>query len=292
MQRFDLKENIRHGEALFPLCVYPIDNRYTQELFPCHWHEEMEIIQMQKGRAIFQLNGNPVELCQGQMLCVAAGELHTAYAPDDVCCELNAVVFDRSMLGSSTIGSCQSRYVAPLINNQYYLPQVIPGSSDWERQAQCQIAELVKAYLRKEPAYELVIKACLYRFLSILIANQQLSGRREESNISQYKVENLKRVLLYIQDHYAEKVSIADLADEISMSKYHFCRFFKAMMGHTPIEYVNTYRVDRATSLLRNGELKIMDIAMEAGFENFSYFIRTFKLLKGCTPSEFRRRML
>lgn len=61
------------------------------------------------------------------------------------------------------------------------------------------------------------------------------------------------------------------------------------MTGKTPIEYINSYRINQSCKLLMRQDSSISDIAAEVGFENFSYFIRKFKEFKGCTPTKFRK---
>lgn len=67
------------------------------------------------------------------------------------------------------------------------------------------------------------------------------------------------------------------------MNRNYFCRFFKEKVGKTPFSYLNEYRVNQAASQLLSTRLPITEIALNAGFENMSYFIRQFRRCKGCT---------
>lgn len=101
-------------------------------------------------------------------------------------------------------------------------------------------------------------------------------------------VNPLKAVFSYIESHYGEKISLEDLAGTIHMNRNYFCRFFKEKAGKTPFSYLNEYRVNQAASQLLSTRLPITEIALNAGFENMSYFIRQFRRCKGCTPSAYR----
>ena len=79
-----------------------------------------------------------------------------------------------------------------------------------------------------------------------------------------------------------------DIAKEVNMSQYHFCRFFKKMSGCTPFEYLINHRIDEAEKLLNDTDKAITTIAYEVGFDTVSYFIKTFKKIKKHTPSQFR----
>ena len=91
----------------------------------------------------------------------------------------------------------------------------------------------------------------------------------------------LKAVFSYIESHYGEKISLEDLAGTIHMNRNYFCRFFKEKAGKTPFSYLNEYRVNQAASQLLSTRLPITEIALNAGFENMSYFIRQFRRCKG-----------
>ena len=72
------------------------------------------------------------------------------------------------------------------------------------------------------------------------------------------------------------------------MSPKYFCAFFKNMTKKSPVEYLNSYRVERAARKLLNSDLSVTDIAFSCGFNDLSYFIKTFKAEKGVTPAKFR----
>ena len=74
-----------------------------------------------------------------------------------------------------------------------------------------------------------------------------------------------------------------------TMSEGHFCRTFKEYTLKTPVEYINSLRVARAMELLNSTDMKIVDVAMETGFNNQSYFIGVFSKFVGTTPAKFRK---
>ena len=64
------------------------------------------------------------------------------------------------------------------------------------------------------------------------------------------------------------------------------------MTGKTPIEYLKDYRVERAARKLLGSDMPITQIAYTCGFNDLSYFIKTFKKIKGCTPKNYRKRLI
>ena len=94
----------------------------------------------------------------------------------------------------------------------------------------------------------------------------------------------LRKVTEFILNHLGEDLAISAIADEVSMSKYHFARLFKQSTGLSPYQYVIRCRIERAKILLSQGNLQISEIGLEVGFADQSQFTRHFKRLTGVTP--------
>ena len=110
-----------------------------------------------------------------------------------------------------------------------------------------------------------------------------------DKNIINTKVtDKVKLVLNYIHDNYSNNISINTLANICDYSEYHFMRFFKKHIGMTCIQYINNYRLEKASLLLNSTSKPIMDISLEVGFDNLSYFNKLFKNKYNLTPKEFR----
>jgi AraC-like DNA-binding protein len=102
-------------------------------------------------------------------------------------------------------------------------------------------------------------------------------------------VEKFMSVCSYIDEHCTENLTLDDAASYSGFSKYHFTRLFKQFTGTTFYKYLNQKRITRAERSLSDMTLSVTDVAMSSGFTSMSAFIRMFKIMKGCTPSEFRR---
>lgn len=98
-----------------------------------------------------------------------------------------------------------------------------------------------------------------------------------------------KKALNYIESHYAENISLDDMARASNMNSKYFCRFFKEMSGHTPLGYLNYYRIERACEQLAEKKISVTEAALGNGFNDLSYFIKTFRLQKGVTPGHYLR---
>ena len=104
------------------------------------------------------------------------------------------------------------------------------------------------------------------------------------------RIVRMKRVLAYIRDRYENTITLAELASLAGMTPKYFCRAFSQMTGKTPIEYLNYYRVEQAGEQLLLTDRSITDIALGCGFNDMSYFSKTFFRYKGMSPSAYRKK--
>jgi AraC family transcriptional regulator len=100
-----------------------------------------------------------------------------------------------------------------------------------------------------------------------------------------------KRLAAYIEEHVADDIPLATLADLARLSPYHFCRSFKHSFGMPPHRYHASRRIERAKQLLANHELSVTRVALEIGFRDTSTFTAAFHRLTGQTPSHYRRNL-
>ena len=91
-----------------------------------------------------------------------------------------------------------------------------------------------------------------------------------------------------IEENYASKVTLPDLAQACGLSPNYFCRYFKEITGQTPFEYITVYRIEAACEMLLAGEMSVTEVCFACGFNDLSYFIRIFKKIKGQTPRAYR----
>jgi AraC family transcriptional regulator len=101
----------------------------------------------------------------------------------------------------------------------------------------------------------------------------------------------LQQSIAYINEHLAEDLSIAAIADELAMSQYYFSRLFKQSMGVSPYQYVMKQRIERAKYLLRTTPLSVEAIAQQVGFSNQNQLTVQFRKFTGTTPSGYRKNL-
>ncbi|MEW9701329.1 AraC family transcriptional regulator [Paenibacillus sp. SI8] len=288
MELEDLQEGRIHGDLMFPLCVYKVE-KINDVFFIYHWHKEIEFIYMTEGSAVFHIGSSVIELLQGEALLIPSGQLHACYPTGDLPAYFHAIVFDSHLLSSSAYDAIQSKYIEPWIEKRLLLPDIIRPSSSWEERVLLLLRDMIKQYAEQPRGFELRMKADLLAIFAELLPYGEHSSDSTRSNADTGKIERIKPVLLYMHEHYKERMLIQELAALIPMSEGHFCRFFKSIVKKTPVEYLNFLRVEKAMKMLEDPHIKIIDVASDVGFESPSYFIKTFKALKNMTPTDYRK---
>lgn len=280
-----LKENREHGDFLFPLGYYSMNYHDSSEMLDCHWHDEFEFLLITSGKAVFRVGDLEYVVKEGQALFIKSGELHSAYS-DEGKWGFSAIVFHPNLLNSNPYDKIQNKYINEITNKQCVFSTIISGVEPWEQELLGHLEKIIEIAVKKEYTYELLIKSHLYVIFSLLLRNAKI---QPEHNLT-YKSDRLKTAMQYIQSNYEKQIRISDLSQIVNMSEGHFCRYFKKIVTKTPIEYLNYVRIIKACELLKNTERKILDIAMEVGFNNFSYFINRFKKYMKVTPAEYRKK--
>ncbi|AIQ27547.1 transcriptional regulator [Paenibacillus sp. FSL P4-0081] len=100
--------------------------------------------------------------------------------------------------------------------------------------------------------------------------------------------ERIDKVIAYIEEHSSQPLKLDTLAEISHFSKYHFSRIFTAMVGVTPMAFVNRKRIQHSLVLLTETNKTILEVAGQSGFESVSVFNAHFKRYYGCTPGSIR----
>lgn len=300
-QQPGLKEKQSHGTRLFPCAYYHFSNPSYRLRVRHHWHEEVEIVYLQRGSYKLDINMEPYGTDQECFLFLNSGELHSLRS---VSMEFDeqAIVFSPSMLLFHNYDSIDESILLPLTQNKLTFPRFLDQNSPFFpafRSCYLQISHIFsknnetlltgEQILTDNVIAQLQIKAGLLQLIGILMEANLL---RQSPGSESQKITAIKTVLSYITDHYQEKLYVQDLAAQVNMNEQYFCRFFKRSIGKTPIDYINDYRLNKVIRLLEAGDAPVTEICLECGFNNMGNFQRLFKRKTGTTPLQYRKLYL
>ncbi len=285
-----LKEPNQHGTIFFPFAMYECMIPTTYKVLALHWHEEMELGMILEGSCIYQIDLNSYTVNAGDLILLTPHTLHGVSPIDGKTMKSESFVFNLNMLGAVTPDSSTFKYLNPLINREIILPLLIKKEEKGYDELLCCFRQIEQAYKGKDIAYELEIKEGLLRFIRILFQNGFVKGNLKKQE--EPALEKVKQIINYMEQHYKDAVTIGELADLCGFSVYHFMRFFKKSVGMTCMEYLNNYRLAATAEELWNTSKPIIDIALENGFNNVSYYNRMFRHRFHMTPKDYRKSRL
>lgn len=275
-----------HGTPLFPVAFYHDDLELNR--VPWHWHDEMEVVYVASGEVTFSAGRQRHALRQGQGLFINADVLHAAQGTKGSRCRAHSVVFHPRLVGGGIDSVFWQSYLRPLIGNGMR-SVALDGAEPWHAVAVECIERAWREGAMEAPGYEFRARAALSELVFLLWQNMP-EGRIAASEKALRDQERIKQMLRYIQLNYAEAVSLSDIAKSAVISDSECLRCFRSTIGASPIQYVKRYRVQKAAELLSSTDRKIADIGALCGFQDTSYFTRSFREIKGMSPGEYRRQ--
>lgn len=257
------------------------DNVETEE-YPVHWHNAAEVvIPLTNDFCVFS-GGEKYVLKEKEILIIPPGELHSMPAQEgrriffqcDSSQLENIAILDSLMpvFGSSV-------HITPDLDKELYVI------------ARKGILDIYTDYYSRSAISDVRIYMNL---LNILIAVRKFQLKQSAdlsmiSDISSDDTFKLSCVMKYINQNFTEELSLDRLAEIAGYSKYHFSRIFKKYNGVSFVQYISNKRIKMAEKLLADPDLSITEVAMRSGFSSLTTFNRSFKAVKDCTPSEFKR---
>ena len=321
------KEDAHHGKALFPLQKYITQLDKEHPVVTTHWHDEAEFTLVKEGSAEYQINLEDYAITAGDLVFIQPRILHTIalnsteqiqqkyfqmeqyqqkpfqlesfqtehfqlesfqtkpFQPEHF--QSETYVFHLNYLGANATDICATRYLLPLMNEEYTLPCHISPDHPAYASLNAIFSQINGLYEETPPGYELAIKSCLLQALFLLLP-YGVSGKSQDTDSAS---EKLKTVLDYIHLHYADALSIKELAAQCYFSEYYFMRFFKKHMHMTVIEYLNNLRMEKAVELFEQGYTSIIEVSMSVGFHSLSYFHKVFREKFSITPKQFLQQL-
>lgn len=280
MHYINYRENRQRGTVDFPIEFHHVSTNHPQYLMPIHWHVEYEIIRVLEGELLLIIDEKEFLITKGCAILIPAGSVHEGKPQND--CVYECVVFDINMLMNKSDSCC--KLIRKITNHevelQYYFSNFC---NNIHKIINC----LFDALTAKTLGYELIVQGSLYQLLGEIFEKKYYSESPSQTPRDLKRIVQLKQALEFIESSYATQVSLQEISDSVNMSPKYFCRFFQEMTHRTPFDYLNYYRIERACYQLLTTNQTITEVAFSCGFNDLSYFIKTFKKYKGITPKKY-----
>jgi hypothetical protein len=248
-----------------------------------HYHPEIELIFLYKGSGKRQIGSNISYFTDGDLILIGSNLPHCGMTNENTKNEYEVVIqFSMDFLGSQF----------------WKAPEMIRISSLLEKaKSGIVYGEEVKKAL-KSKIDALTEASSLNKLMILVEILDELSQTQDYKilNASKYYLQTQKEdndrisvIFNYVKDHFKEQITLETVAELSNMTVPSFCRYFKKITNKTFTQFVNEYRITHSLKLLAEQPMSITEVCFDSGFNNFSYFNKTFKEHTQKSPSQYRK---
>lgn len=282
------KEVKSHGNYEFPVLVsYERLSYFDTGEFPWHWHPEIELTLILNGDIAYQANDSLYQLKAGEGLFCNTNVLHSGHRFQEPDCSYLSITFHPRFLYGYSSSIMQNKYMNHILKSSSLASIHFVPECDWHKQV-LEKMEQIRMLLEEKPvSMELQVQIVLMEIWRQIYEHVELKSASGTENGRD--TERIRHIMEYIQKHYAEKITLEDLAGQIHLCKSESCRLFKRYMNESMFDYLLEYRIEKSLELLRRPELDVTQVAGQVGFGNPGYYAKIFRRKMGCTPMEYRK---
>lgn len=287
-----INENLEE-QVLRPVEAFPVYACYESFALhdggrvPWHWHPDVEFTWLLQGSIRLCTNNHTCILHAGDGAFINSNALHYKELLAGNTPAALTLVFDSLLISGFHKSIYEQKYVEPILGCRGLEAMTLSPSSTNQRTILEHIRSAYNAADRSAPGYEFTVRNCLSDAWFLLFQEVEpiLHSRPVVADAGE---ERIKRMLLYIQQHYREKLSLEQIASSANISIRECLRCFQQNLNTTPFTYLSEYRIRQASDELKNTSRAVTDIACSCGFSGTSYFGKTFRKFMNCSPSEYR----
>lgn len=285
-----------HQELIKPILPgLPISLFYTtfrRDTYNCinwHWHNAFQYCLVTEGSIDFLLPNTSYHVKEGNGIFINIQQVHFSKSRMEPAAYL-CLDIPPSFICADEHSRIYKRYIQPVVQNPFPQALHLSRRNPHELQLLQHILD-IRLLLQEQPD-----------FMELDIQSQVMQIWKDTFRILDKPVEpftaapldndRLKIILQYMHDHYAEKISLEDISQQLSLSRNECCRFFKTATGQSMFSYLNNLRLNKSMELLKNSQLTLSEIAMAVGFCSQSYYTDCFRKSKNITPKKYRELTL
>ncbi len=280
----DNSERISYDAPDFPVHIFdePL-SRMTDYACGCHWHEDFEILIAREGEMDYFVNGQVLHLAQGQGIFANSRRLHYGFSPQHRECAYYGFVFHPSVLGQLPLP--MARYAQTLGSDEQLDYLLLEPQCQEDRQIIADVERILELMKQMPELYELQVQGLCGRILTLLWGRMGAGSAAVRADPAWVA---LRQMVGYIQGNYGSQIRLEDIAAAGAVCRSKCCALFRERMGTTPVGYLNSYRMNKAASLLRSGSISVTEAGRLCGFDNPSYFTESFRKFFGVSPRQMR----
>ena len=284
------KEIKEHGNYAFPvnISVEQIQS-YETGAFLWHWHPEIELTLILSGQIVYQVDDSTYELSAGDGIFCNSNALHSGHMLNGQDCSYLSITFHPRFIYGYENSILHSKYVRSIVHKDSFASLPLYASVDWHREILETLKEIYENHQVQSTDFELQLHMALMRIWHKLYLH--FSTQPSNNPKPKQHLDRLRYIISFIEEHYAQEISLDSVAKAANICKSECCRFFKKHMGMTIFEYILYTRIQNSLPLLFTAD-SITDVASQVGFSSPSYYSQIFKRYMKCTPMEYKKEFV
>lgn len=253
--------------------------------FNLHWHKDIEILFVLKGRLCLYVNNTEYILEPGEILLINSNVSHLFQDIGDdnltFLLQFNPDLIKFNSKDGKPRGihfNCNSKELDVTFDKALgHLRQML--------------AVMGLETLSKRSGYEYMIQAKIYEVIATLFRDftYEILDNIEETEKINKSLDRAKKIIQYIDEHYCDELTVNDVAQAVYMSSSYFSHFFKDFFGVAFSRYLDTLRLNKSAYLLKSTNRSIMDIAINCGFNSDQSMYRLYQKRMKMTPTQYRK---
>ncbi len=244
-----------------------------------HLHPEIEFILVLKGKPFFNIDGTLTQFSEKSIILLNSNELHEIISEEQPSTLLHLHIlpdyFEGYFPQMKLIRFHENRLRSK--NNHLFLYT---------------FCKLLKTYITQAPYYQIqcssLINIMLYEILQSC-AYHEMYGSKLKTTTK--RSQQLSEIIRYIEKHYAEKITLTDLAGHFNLTPSYLSHFIQDNLHRSFSEFLTYTRYLNAKSLLMKGETSLTDVCYSCGFSSYRYMSNAFKKYSNNTPREWKQKM-
>lgn len=266
-----------HNPHLYPKAVI------GHEMGRLHLHDEVEFLEATIGSVGVRAAGRETILSVGESVLIKSRVPHQTFYVCDYSSHMG-IQFQPDLFNESQSPS-HGKYLSRFINSGDMT--VFRLSDPATQELHNYMSTIIDEYNKKQPSYELYIKANIQLMLACFYRHGVLNNA--DTFFDSREIRKILPLLKYIDENYNETITLEQAGKILNLNCDYFCRLFKKATNTTFTDYLNFVRVCHTETPLTFSDKSIAEISLDAGFASVSYFNRVFKKYKLISPSEYRR---
>lgn len=249
-----------------------------------HYHDFYECVVYLGNGGIFHIEGQEYPVKRGDLVLIDMFRPHTLLHNKDGYYERLSVSIDPTLMIS--FSTMESNLLDVFHNANNHQPVYHLRDADFQKYLQL-IDQLQNLSLSQ--GSDILQKAMVHQLMAFIYNDcYSLSAH---GDIDRRHVATIAQLIKYINAHLGDELSLEKFSKEVNYSEYYICRLFKKMTQKTLTAYIQEKRIEQAAQYLREA-IPINKAAEMVGFNNYSYFYKTFKRYTGVSPAEYREQVI